>query len=489
MRHIRRTLALAACLAVAAPAVALAGQPRLLGNVNNATPTVTAGPDGAFHAVFNDEDANVIIYCRITPQSIAGPGQMCTQRTAIGFNDSADGTSSSGAPDTPWIVADEPGLLRLVLPQYVSGKTYTWTSTDNGTSWSGPTMLGKPDHGTDSERPLFEPATHTLLMPSWNPGAYINRAHVDGSDAGSERVRAALSGGGQSFLIYNLSAGRVPGATVATADNLDRVAYWRLPDGADANDGAAWGEPTVIGAGTDSTMGAGNGQAWVGYTTKDAGPSRLVMRRWTGTGFASPKTVERVPGYLADVYVAANGVPGVAYRRNGTGLRFAELRPGAQTFTTRTIVRNDDVFHDLVLAQDGAGRGVAVWSRANAVYAADLTEVFDPAAPRVNITETKKGVTLGLNMPGGCVRPGKPISLSTSGQGKARLTKVVYRVGPLKATDTTAPWGVKLTIPKKAKPGTSLPVKATMTLRTTKKGKMVGPPFTRVLVGSLTVCS
>lgn len=488
MRHIRRTITLATCVALAAPTAALAGQPRLLGQANGSSPTVTAGPDGAFHAVYNDENANAIVYCRITPESIADSDDPCVQRTSIPFNDASDGTSRAGAPGKAWVIADEPGVLRLVLPQYVSGKSYTWISSDSGATWAGPTMLGRPYHGTDSERPLFDGAGQNLLMPSWNPGAFVSRARVDGSESTNDNVKATLSGGGHNFLIYNLSLGKVPGATLATADNLDLVAHWILPDGADANDGAAWGAPTVIGAGTDSTMSAGGAEAWVGYTTKGPGPSRLVMRRWTGAGFGRPRLIERTHGYLADAYVAANGVPGVAYRRNGTGLRFAQLRPGTGRFTKRTIVRRDDVFHNLVLAHDGSGRGVVVWTRSDGVYAADLNEDYNPHAGRTRIFNARNGIVVRLGMPAGCVRRGTRILLTSAVRGRARLMRVRHRVGPVVSVDRRWPWRTRVRIPATATPGSTLMVSSTMTLRRTVRGFPIGASFRRVLIGRLTVC-
>lgn len=486
MRHLRRALAVAGCCAVVAPATALAGTPHLLGNVSNAKPTVTAGPDGAFHAVFNDGGSNLIVYCRITPASIAGPGDLCTQRTVVPFNDM--GGSGSGEPGKAWIVADEPGVLRLALAQYVSGKSYVWTSTDNGASFAGPTLLSDPNHGTDSQRPLLLPAVQSILFPTWNTGAFVSQARLDGSEAAVDNVKATLSNGGQSFLIYNFSLGATGDSIVATADNLDLVAFWRLPAGANGNDSAAWGAPTVISAGTDSTMHSNGVTPWVGYTAGTPAKRRFEMRPWTGAAFGPPKIAEATAGYLADVYVAGNGVPGAAYRRNGTGLRFAQLRPGATKFTVKTVVRNDDIFHDLVVAHDGNNRGIAVWSKTGAVYAADLTEVFDPSAPRVSITQSKGGITLGLNMPGSCVLPGKGVKLSTSGQGKARLLQVRYRLGPVQKLDLKAPWGAVLKVPATAKPGASLPVKAIMKLRKTKGGKPFGPPFSRTIVASLRVC-
>lgn len=486
MRHLRRALAVAGCCAIAAPATALAGTPHLLGNVSNAEPTVTAGPDGAFHAVFNDEGSNLIVYCRITPASIAGPGDLCTQRTAIPFNDM--GGSSSGAPGRAWVIADEPGVLRVALAQYVSGKSYLWTSTDGGASFAGPALLSDPNHGTDSERPLLPAAAQSILFPTWNTGAFVSQARLDGSEAAVDNVKATLSNGGQSFLIYNFSLGATADAIVGTADNLKLVAFWRMPAGGAGNDAAAWGAPTVISQGTDSAMHAGGGVPWVGYTTGSPSSRRFEMRRWTGSGFGAPTLVERIAGYLADVYVAGNGVPGAAYRRNGTGLRFAQLRPGAKAFAVKTVVRNDDIFHKLVVAHDGQNRGIAVWAKTGAVYAADLTEVFDPSAPRVSITQSKGGITLGLNMPGGCVLPGKNVKLTTSGQGKARLLQVRYRLGPVQKLDTKAPWGATLKVPAGAKPGSSLPVKAIMKLTKTKAGKPVGAPFSRTIVGALRVC-
>lgn len=482
MRLMRTAVTIAACLAVAAPTAALAGPPRPLGNAAASTPTVTAGDDGTFHAAFNDAAANLVVYCQITPASLAGAGDICARRVLLPFNDA--GGEADGAPGRPWVLADEPGILRVGLAQYVSGRSHVWTSTDGGVTFSGPVQIGAPRNGVASERPVLFPAAGTIAFPTSNPAAYVTESPLDGSAAASE-ARASLDQGGNGSLQYNLSLGITPEATVATADDLTTVSMWRLPNGAAVNDAAAWGAPTVVASGTDSSM-HGRGTPWLAYTTGPAGKQRLEMRAWNGATFGPPQVVERTPGYMADVYVSRHGVPGVAYRRNGTGLRFAQIPSGRKRFSVKTVVSTDEVFHDLVVAHDGAGHGVAVWRRGGAVVAADLTEVYDRRAARVSVTETRRGVTLGLNVPGGCVRPGKPFSVTTAGQGKGRLLAVRYRVGGMARRDTSAPWGASFTVPAKAAPGSVLTVNARMTVLPLQSGAT--RPYTRSLSSSVRVC-
>lgn len=475
----RTVLAIAACAALSAPTAAIAGQPRLLGNANNSTPTVTAGVDGNFHAAFNDPDGNLIVYCQVTPATLAG-GQPCARRTVLPFND-ADG-GSTGAPGTPWVLADEPGVLRIGLAQYVSGKSYVWTSTDGGATFTGPVQIGAPRHGAGSGRPVLFPAAGTVAFPTANPASYVAESPLNGSAAMSE-ARADLDQGGDDGLIYNLSLGITPEATVATADDLTGVFAWRLPNGAGVNDSAAWGTPVHVAAETDSSM-HGRGRPWVAYTAGTPGKQRLEMRGWNGDGFGPPTVVERTAGYLADVYVSEHGVPGVAYRRNGSGLRFAHLRPGAKRFTVKTVVASSEVFHDLVVAHDDAARGVAVWRRDGAVMIANLTEVRDRTEPRVSVTRTVRGFTLGLNVPGGCVVRGRPFGVTTSGQGNSRIMKVRYRVGARTTTDSSRPWGATVVAPASAGPGAV--VRVTSRVSVVRTG--TGAATTRVLSADVRVC-
>lgn len=469
----------AATAALAVPGVAAAGKPYVLGNVGTGVPTVTEGQPGVSHVVWNDESAKVLHYCQVLKGK---PG--CSKSTVLSF-DEKPGDALAGGPGKAWIVTGaDANTLYLVHAQYVSGDDYVWTSTDDGTSFKGPVKVWggvNGTNGTDSERPLLFPANSSIAFPTTNTGLFVTDAKLDGSNAASE-AKANLDQTGLGSRSYNLSLATQGNGTLATADDLEHVYSWLAPNGGDLSTTPAWGPPKLVAAGTDSTMSGVGTSTYLGYTGGTSGKRNLQVRRWNGAAFGAPVTVAKTPGYLADLYTSVSGVPGVAFRENGTGLRYASSANDGKTWKTKTIAASDEVFFDLVMAHDDDGTGLAVWTRKGAVVAADLTEVPDPSAPQKSTTVTKHGRTIGLNVPGGCVVPGKAYKLTTGGQGKGKLVKVRYTFGAQVKTDTTKPFSASFTVPKKAKAGTS--IKATSLNSFATKSSS----FTILVSSSVTVC-
>jgi hypothetical protein len=467
-------------VALALPGTALAGKPYVIGNVGNGSfPTVTAGPAGVFHVVFNDPAANVFHYCQV----LKGKGG-CAKSVVLPFND-ATPPDAAGAPGKAWIVRNEAtGTLYLAHAQYVSGDTYVWTSTDGGTSFSGPVKVYGGVNGTvgtDSERPLLFPANASIAFPTFNTGLYVQDAKLDGSTAGAEAT-ANLDQSGLGSRSYNLSLATLTSGTLATADDLERVSSWQAPNGSPLSATPSWGPPQFVTAGDDSTMDGTDTDSYLGYTTGSGGKQRFEIRKWGGLAFGAPTVIQKDPGYVADLYVSENGRPGAAFRENGLGLRYTSSKDDGKTWDTKTIAVSDEVFFGLTIARDDAGNGLAVWRRDGAIGAADLTEVADPTAPQVSKTVTKNGRTLGLNVTGSCVVPGKSTTVTTGGQGKGLLTKVRYSFGAQLETDTARPWSATFKVPATAKAGAHIPVTSLGTLKAKKK------TFSIFITSSVQVC-
>jgi hypothetical protein len=470
---------LAATAALALPAAAHAGKPYVIGNVNGAKPTVTAG-DGVFHVVWNDEASNVFHYCKVLATK-AG----CAGGKVLAFNDAADG-GSTGAPGKAWVVRGyDNQTLYLVHAQYVSGDTYVWTSTDAGGSFTGPVKVWggvNGVNGTDSERPLLVPATNTIAFPTTNTGLFAYDAPIDGSGAASE-AKANLDQSGLGIRSYGLGLATIAGGgTLATADDLANVYSWSKADAAPFADAGSWGPPKLVGPGTDSTLAGDGGQNYLGYTTGSGGTRRFEIRKATGTSFGAPKVIVKEPGYQARMTVAPGGGAGAVWRDNGTGLRYASTDDGGKTFVSRLVTNSDEIYPDLEVARDDDGHGLAVWTRNGAVAAADLTEVHDPTAPQKSTTRSKRGTTLGLNVPGSCVVPGKSYRITVGGQGRNKVVKVVFRFGGQSATDTKKPWAETFKVPSSSKPGATIKVSANSSVE--KKGA----DFKLLISSSVTVC-
>jgi hypothetical protein len=469
-----------AVLALGLPAVASAGKPYVIGNVGNGSaPTDTAGAPGVFYVVWNDPAANVFHVCQV----LKGKGG-CAKSTVLSFNDSPQ-KDAAGAPGKAWIVRNaDTGTLHLVHAQYVSGDTYIWTSSDDGTTFTGPVKAYGGVNGTvgtDSERPLLFPANASIAVPTFNTGLYVLDAKLDGSTAPLETT-ANLDQTGLGSRSYNLSLATLSTGTLATADDLERVAFWQAPNGSPLGATPSWGGPQVVTKGNDSTMHGVDTSTFLGYTTGSGGKARFEIRRWGGLAFGAPTVIAKDRGYLADVYVSPDGSPGAIFRKNGTGLRYAFSQDDGKTYDVKTVAASDEVFHDLTVAHDDSGAGLAVWTRDGAIAAADLTEVADRTAPSVSTTVTKSGRTLGLNVPGSCVVPGRSATVTTGGQGQGQLTKVKYTFGAQQETDTKRPWSASFKVPASAKAGADIKVTSLGTLKTKTK------TFTIFIQSSVQVC-
>jgi len=452
MKRLISTAVIAVGLLV--PSGAAAGVPVTLGNANNSDPAVTAGGDGVFHVVWNDMDAFVLRYCQIKLPSLG-----CVKSAVIPFNDNAPGfeTSTSGGPQTAWIVVDpDGGRLRLIHAKYQNeGATYESISTDDGTTFSAQRRVHRCCNSIVSGRPILLDDRATVLIPR----ASIDGANVHDNSDGESEQRADLEGTGGLYPANNVSVANVTGGTLTTGDDGSNVYFWEAPDGSPLTVASSWGTPALVGPGGDSTMAGGGGDAFVASTNSGGSDTRFEIRKWGGMAFGAPTLIAPTNGYVADLTVTSGGTPAVVYRENGRGLRFAT--PVNGKYDPKTIVFDDEIFGDVNVAYDESGAGLAVWPRDGAIAAADVTEVADPTTPTFSKTRTKNGITLGLNVSGSCVVRGKSTRVSTGGQGRGKVKKVVYRFGAQKKTDKSNPFSASFTVPKTAAPGARIAVTAT----------------------------
>ncbi|MDO9355438.1 MAG: sialidase family protein [Solirubrobacteraceae bacterium] len=495
LRRLRpgRVLACAALglITVAAP-TATAGTPTILGNVSQGKGTVTAGTNGTFHVVYNDEGSKLITYCQVTSATLKPTGVGCAKRTLVPFS----GTTGEAYPEVPWIVRDPAsGTLYLAMqnylidtPQTVTNHAWVWTSTDDGTTFTGPVQIHQRGTGTDPSRPLLGPKPGTLGFASSNTALFAFSAAIDGSGATDESASTLDTGGVPNF---NFSGGtRIApfGArTIAASDTAENVYSWSTGPNADLGNQASWSPPTIVDGGSDVTIAGGENSTFMTYNRKSDG--RLVAREWSGSEWGDATIVNpneaATTTYLDDAYMSPGGKLVVGYRENGTGLRVSTSDDG-QRWETRTIAVSDEIFFDLNVARDDAGNGLAVWTRSGAIVAASTTAVRDATAPRRTVSVTKDGFTTGLNLEGSCVLPGAKTTLTVGGQGTGQVTKVVFGLGKAKVTDTKKPYTATLTVPASSAAGASLPAKATITHRFKKKGKTLTKQ--RTITTALDVC-
>lgn len=451
-------VSLTACVlaALVLPGVAVAGVPFQLGtfeNGSNPQPSVTPGVGGTMFVVWNDPRADRYVVCRV-PKGTKG----CSPATIL--------ASPVNEPDRAWIARDPvSGAVHVIAPQYVAGDTYAWTSTNDGASFGPPVKLWggvNGQQGTDSERPLLR--GDRVAVPTWNPPLRVHDVPLSGAASASESRASLNSAGTIPGSTYRLDLAATGAGTLATADDLDNVFSWLAPEGGDLNASPTSGTPRVVAKGTDSAMHGSPAGSYVAYTDKS-----FQIRKWGGMAFGAPMTLDPGPGYLADVFVSPNGIPGAVYRRNGTGLRYASSKTNGQSFRTRTIVRSDVTFFDLNVAHDEADTGLAAWKDKNRIMAADLTEVFDSTAAKQTKSVTVKGFTLTASATSSCTRAGSGPTTTATGKGKGSLEKVAFVLAGKGITDKTPAFVAAPKIPKTAKPGATAPVRVIGTV--VQKGK------------------
>jgi hypothetical protein len=481
-----------ACAAAIAP-TAQAGTPSIIGNVTSGVPSVTAGANGVFHVVFNDEGSNLITYCQVTKATATPTGVACAKHTLVPFS----GINGEAHPEQPWIVRDPAsGTLYLAMQHYniddppnVTNHTWVWTSTDDGTTFTGPVAVHERGVGTDPSRPILGPIPGTISFASFNTELFAFSAPIDGSGAHDE-TNALLGNGG--LPSYNFSGGtRIAPfgpKVIAVSDTGDKVYSWETGPNANLSNQASWSAPSIIDDGSDATVSGGADRTILTYNRKSDG--RLVAREYQGPGtWGDPVVIApdepAVTTYLDDGYQSPGGKQIVGYRENGRGLRVS-LSDDGSAWTSKTIAVSDEVFFNLNVARDDNGDGLAVWTRTGAIVAASLSEVKDPSAPRRTVSVTKDKFTTGLNLEGSCVLPGAKTTLTVGGQGTGKITKADFSLGKQKENDAKKPFKATFTVPAKSVAGASLPAKVKLTHVFKKKGKTVTK--SRTITTTLDVC-
>ncbi len=486
-------LAAAAALAPAAQA----GTPSIIGNVTEGRPTVTAGPTGVFHVAFQDEGSRLVVYCQVTkatatPTGVTPTGVTCAKKTLLPFS----GPSGEAVPETPWVLRDPAtGTLYIAMQKYLVDTnstlhhTWLWTSTDNGTTFTGPVQLHRRGVGTNPSRPILGPQPGTIGFASFNTALFAYSSPIDGSGATDETF-AQLDPGGLPNFHFQGGTRIAPfgPVTVAVSDTGENVYSWNTGPNANLGNQASWSAPTIVDGGSDATVAGGADKTYLSYNRKSDG--RLVSREFEGSGvWGDPVIVNpeqpAVTTYLDDQYMSPGGKLILGYRENGTGLRVSMSEDGTG-WETKTIAVSDEIFFDLNVARDDAGDGLAVWTRSGAIVAASTSSVRDATSPRRTFSISKDGLTTGLNLEGSCVLPGGKTVLTVGGQGKGKVIKVVFTLGKQKVTDEKKQFAATFTVPKKSEAGATLPVKATITHRFTKKGKTLTKQ--RTITTSLEVC-
>jgi len=417
----RRALPLAiGLIAVLAPA-AHAGTPFTIGEGSG--PHLLVDNAGAAHVTWHDE-TNRVFYCRVPRDARSCPGVQTL--------------NSVVATDT-FLAPGGGSTIHLVQPDFAGGRTFLWTSPDNGTTWGPQQQIYRWGGGSDTTEPLFGPQPGQLTFASSNPDVTAWAASVDGSESGSD-ARATLGGASTGHTAQLAPAG--DGGLLLVTHDLANTYFHRMAPGGDPSNTAAWSARTLVGRGSESRVAAGPGGTYLLSTIAPSRP-RQEIRKWNGTAFGPPVRINE-RGYINDIFVSPSGAVAAVWRLNDPSnrrLRMALSTNGGRSYAVRTIAIEDDADMadmDVALPPDNDGwaiyEGTSGSTPARAQIRLVSTEpvienVVPPDPPAVKRDrERVPGAILTLSAPGTCISPTTRFTASVAARRTRRVFRGIARV-------------------------------------------------------------
>lgn len=454
----RRSLLLAALLCMALAPAAHAGTPFTVGE--GRAPHLIVDGAGTAHVVWNNE-ASQIFYCQVPRGATA-----CAAPPTV-----LDVGLEYGAAAT-YLVPGGGGTLYWVMPHYVNGETYVWTSTDNGATWGPRSKLYDFGGGTDSTEPVLGPRAGEITFAAWNTSPTVWGAALDAGESAKDD-RSTLSGGGGYDLMV---APTGDGGLVGVTNDLANASFFRMAPGADPSDQGAWSGANPIGPGRDTRLAGGPGGAYMLATVPHGdGGAHQEIRKWTGSGFSPPFSIPEY-GYINDIHVGPSGAVAAIFRVNGGHrLRMATSTDGGGNYALSTIAIDDVVMDsmDVALAPDdrgwatytGGGGSSGARVQIRVVETTPVAEapadgsggggMVSPDPPSIlRRTRTVGGAQLLFEVPGNCVPQTGRLAVRLSVRRFPRrgtfvnVKRVKFYVGKrLRKKDRRAPFVQTITIP------------------------------------------
>ena len=477
---LRRTaLLLALTPALALPAAAQAGEPFTVGE--GSEPHIVVDPDGTGHLTWIDGVTDLVHYCKL-PRGAKACASQATMPPPAGSE-----------PDEPYLLRNGT-KLHVVMPHYVRDETYLYTSTNGGSTWSGPTRIYDEAQGTEASEPILNHNGTEVVVATWNSSRWIFGARLDGAETFTTD-RAELPGS-PTGAIYDTAVARTGGTgLVAIAHDLDNTYAWTTSS--DPSFGP-WSGPALVGDGDDSRLASDGTNAYLLAAAGSSGERRMEVRRFSGGAFGPPVVAGKEQGYINDITVSGSGGVGAIWRANDnptSRLRFALSTNGGSSFTTSTIAREDLVMFgmDIGLGADNAGfavyqggagstegrqqirvattepipepvvppppsgdGGTGTTTPPTTTVLPPTTTVLPPATTLLRRTASVKGATLTLAVPNACIPPGRPFVATLSWKKQRRkgnlfvkVRRVDFSIGTKRLKiDKKAPFRQTLRIPR-----------------------------------------
>jgi hypothetical protein len=390
-RSFNAALAAAAVMALASAAPALGATPFSAGIGTGHD--LAVGSDGTGHVVWIRDDGteDEVPYCRVPAGGSACDGES----TVLEFPE-----TGAPVPDsfgTAHVFAPAPSKVVVVASctQCGSGgitdRTYRWTSTDNGVTFTDPAV----EIGND-------------LMVAGQSG-YLNAGDVFlgvegglfmGMDfPGIENADFSLGGGGG--FVYNPAV--VPGPDASTVvhaiDDLHAVKYavYADPGGpitpAELNDPSNWTSKLLSapeGENSETHLSSGGNGVLLSYRYFVPNDNRIALRRFDGATdtFGAPLYVEgtnSIDNNSADYPHHAQDGSGrihVVWRslHGGGRLRYTRSDDGGVSFSQVANLATSESFQDPIVEASPTGTGFAIWSGigTSPIRVVPIDPIFEP---------------------------------------------------------------------------------------------------------------
>lgn len=331
-------------------------------------PGVAVAPDGTVHAAWDDPSDSfnyVTYYCRMATATsgCAAPMELDIPQ---GYQQFSPPRVFVLSPQTIIVVATRSG--GFTTPNgHKSRVVFSFLSTDGGTTFSSPKMIGTAESSGDM---IADAASVYIISDSVTGGTFFQAAqHSSGSFSSATINLAADSSQAYDGALALHQAG---GTTklVAVFSDLETVFYRVWSGSGSPNDISTWGAVQALDQGQDAQMASGPNGAFVMYrqVREPVSKSRYVVRRFTGEGFGNATVVgnkntssqgdffQDARGRLHVLKTQYNGGP--VYRTSMDGIRW----------TPRTEVVSDEQFgvdgRALAAHSNEDGNGAVLWTRA-----------------------------------------------------------------------------------------------------------------------------
>jgi hypothetical protein len=412
----RALLAVLVATTIAAPATA---KPIDLGE--GRAPHVAVDGGGAGHVTYSTTTAgqDESHYCKLQPGTTA-----CGSPHSFAYPQGPELGGSSGV----WpILPGDPRVLVFDARCCTNYATkFVYASADGGTTFDAGTEVGDDNHsGTNVQGATLYAPAGALGRPAESILSITDLATLGLSFQATGTTGPPATANPNSVLTQSDSISGSLGLSgntlVAAWSNLDdNFVYWRQWNGTgDVNDSGNWSPATRIelsNVNAAPRLASGPGGIYIAYNSGTESPQRTVVRKFTGSGWGSPLTLDEDGTPRFDIFEGPDGtLHWVRDQQSSLVYRFG-TSPENPSFSPAQTLVEDNIqnggFTNLRLAV-GADTGWVTWEDSSPVHVKALA--FTPSAlppptrgSTVNVVPVKGKVLVKL--PAGAAGAGNKAS-------------------------------------------------------------------------------